>query len=229
MLKPHQGEIGMANAALYFLQDVWLERPHKHQVQFVLQGLTAVIPSTGITCLVGPSGSGKSTLLRLLNRLEDPTRGTVLFRGKELASWNVLDLRRRVSLVGQSPIMLPGTVHDNLEAGLRLRGQKLQDPIRWLDAFGLGADLLGKDARELSGGEKQRVSLVRALITEPEVLLLDEVTASLDPGSTCLVETRLAQMDCPIIWVSHDMAQVRRVAHHVLPFESGRVRELVRL
>ncbi len=213
---------------LFLCEDLWVKRTEAGGRQMVVfSGLSLSVPAEGITCLIGPSGSGKSTLLRLLNRLEDPARGRILFRGEDLRTLDPLQLRRRVALVGQSPVMLPGTVRENLEAGLRLRGRTLSEPERWLERAGLPAVYLEKDARELSGGEKQRVSLLRSLVTGPEVLLLDEVTASLDQESTGLVERLIREMNLPTIWVSHDPAQVGRVADRVFRLEGSRVREEV--
>lgn len=219
----------MANIApLFALTDIRMGRtdPNGKQQQ-VLQGVSVTIHGEGITCLVGPSGSGKSTILRLLNRLEEPTGGSIAFQGKDLREYDPLELRRRVGLILQTPVMLPGTVRANLEAGLRIRGRNLADPEEWLNRVGLSPALLDRDARDLSGGEKQRVSLARTLITEPEVLLLDEVTASLDQESAAGVEQLILGLNLPAVWVSHDPAQVARVANHVLRLEAGKLAEEV--
>jgi len=212
---------------LFDVHDVWLDyRRENGQRQTVLQGATVTIHGGAITCLVGSSGSGKSSLLRLLNRLEEPGRGQIDFCGRALPDLDPLDLRRRVALVPQTPTMLPGTVLDNLEAGARLRGRRLEDPGAWLGRVGLTGDFVTKQARDLSGGEKQRVALIRTLATQPEVLLLDEVTSSLDPDSEALVEQLLVSLNLPVVWVSHDADQVRRVAAHVLRLENGQIREV---
>ncbi|HLO04774.1 MAG TPA: ATP-binding cassette domain-containing protein [Symbiobacteriaceae bacterium] len=213
----------------------------------ILADLTGAIPESGITCLVGPSGAGKSTLLRLLNRLEEPTRGSLQYRGQDLRSLPPTELRRRVALVLQSPVMLPGTVQENLEAGLALRAQAamrpgfslklaalkspqtiglLDDPGAHLERVGLPSSYLAKDAAALSGGERQRLALARTLATEPEVLLLDEVTASLDPESTRLIEAVVRGWGRPIIMISHSPEQVERMADRVLRLEAGRLREV---
>ncbi|MDB4896361.1 MAG: phosphate transporter ATP-binding protein [Firmicutes bacterium] len=219
----------MPGNELFQLTDVWLERPREDgTMQPVLRGLSLAIPGDGITCLIGPSGSGKSTILRLLNRLDDPTRGQIAFRGQELRSLDPMRVRRQVAMVLQTPVMLPGTVRDNLEAGLRIHGQSLSDPGAWLERVELSPDMLNKKARDLSGGEKQRVALARSLATQPEVLLLDEVTASLDAASGAAVEQLVLNLKLPAIWVSHNMEQVRRVAAHVFRLEAGRIQEEVR-
>ncbi len=213
----------MTATDLFSCTNLWVERSG----QAILQGLSVTIPAEGITCLVGASGSGKSTLLRLLNRLDDPTRGSIAYRGQELSTLDPLDLRRRVALVLQTPVMLPGTVRENLEAGHVIRGRRLADPGAWLERVGLSPALLEKTAKDLSGGEKQRVSLARSLSVEPEALLLDEVTASLDQESAHVIERLIVDLGLPAVWISHDPAQVSRVAARVLHMEAGRLREEV--
>ncbi|HEX5614015.1 MAG TPA: phosphate ABC transporter ATP-binding protein [Acidimicrobiia bacterium] len=189
-----------------------------------LRGVDAVVPDRGITALVGPSGSGKSTMLRCCNRLEVPDEGSVRFRGAEVATTDVLALRRRVGMVFQRPTPFPGTGLDNL---------RVADPTMTSDAgeqvlarVGLAADFLARDAMSLSGGEAQRLCLARSLTAQPEVLLMDEVTSSLDASSRNALED-LARMLCddgvPLLWVTHDFAQVTRVATTVLVVIDGRV------
>jgi putative ABC transport system ATP-binding protein len=143
--------------------------------------VTLAIPS-GSTALVGPSGSGKSTLLRLLNRLADPDEGAVRFHGTDVRELDPLELRRRVGLVPQLPAPVPGSVADNVCFGPRLEGREV-DPLRPVQLAGLDESFLERDASRLSVGEQQRVMLARALALEPEVLLLDEPTASLDAAN----------------------------------------------
>jgi putative ABC transport system ATP-binding protein len=212
--------------ALFSFRDVYVERSDQNgQVRAVLRGVTIEVPAAGISCIVGPSGSGKTTLLRLLNRLEEPTRGTIALRGVPLDALDPMAVRRRVGMVLQTPVMLPGTVRDNLEAGLRLQGRTAPDPGGWLERVGLSRQMLERDARSLSGGEKQRVSLLRTLMTEPEALLLDEVTASLDESSAAMIEALIVDSGLPALWVSHDTDQVRRVASRVYRLEGGSLKE----
>lgn len=237
---------------LFTLDHLSLERPGPDgQPTPVLNDLTGRVPAGGITCLVGPSGAGKSTLLRLLNRLEEPTRGSIAYRGQDLRNLSPIELRRRVALVLQTPVMLPGTVHENLEAGLALRGTQgreegapppkkgrwafakgpaktgwLADPAAHLERVGLPAHYLSHEASALSGGERQRLALARTLVTEPEVLLLDEVTASLDPESTRMIEAVVRGWGRPIIMISHSPEQVERIADRVLRLEGGRLLEV---
>jgi putative ABC transport system ATP-binding protein len=188
----------------------------------VLQGVTLSIP-TGSTALVGPSGSGKSTLLRLLNRLADPDAGSVRFRGTDVRELDPLDLRRRVGLVPQLPAPVPGTVADNVCFGPRLHDVDI-DPEPPVRLAGLDASFLDRDASRLSVGEQQRVMLARALALEPDVLLLDEPTASLDAKATEAVETALRQLEgVSLVLVTHDRAQAERLAERTIELEAGRV------
>lgn len=213
---------------LFELHDVWKEQPAPGgKVREILRGVTAAIPGDGITCIVGASGTGKSTLLRLLNRLADPTRGQISFRGRPLTEYDPLELRRQAGMVVQLPVMLPGTVHDNLAAGLLIRGARLDEPEAWLRRVGLDPSLLERKAGDLSGGERQRVALARTLVTRPQALLLDEVTASLDAEAAAGVERLILELGLPAVWISHDPAQVRRVARHVLRLENGLLRQEV--
>ena len=179
----------------------------------------------GATAILGPSGSGKSTLLRLLNRLADPDKGTVRYRGEDVRSYDVLELRRRACLVPQLPAPLPGTVADNVGYGPRLRGREV-DPKRPLELAGLGPALLDRDASRLSVGEQQRVMLARALALEPEVLLLDEPTAALDEVAREAVERTLSGLreraGLSMIVVTHDRGQAERLATRVVQVRDGR-------
>jgi len=143
-----------------------------------------------VLAMVGPSGAGKSTLLRMLNFLEPPSRGAIEFEGMEFAAGAVmpLEIRRRVTTVFQRPMLLDRSVSDNVAFGLGLRGQGDADQAvqQAIEQVGLG-DLARQRARTLSGGEAQRVALARAMVLRPDVLLLDEPTANLDPYNIGLI------------------------------------------
>lgn len=182
------------------------------------------VPAAGVTVLVGPSGAGKSSLLRLCNRLEVPDSGVVRFRGGDVASLDPLGLRRRVGMVFQRPTPFAGTVGDNLRVA---RSDLTRDAaIAVLTRVGLDAAFLDHPAGELSGGEGQRMCLARTLVTEPEVLLMDEPTSSLDPQSRLALEElsrTLVTDGVPILWVTHDFAQMRRLADQVLVMVEGSI------
>ena len=189
-----------------------------------LDDVSGRLPATGVTVIVGPSGSGKSTLLRLCNRLEMPESGRVRFRGDDVAGLDPLHLRRRVGMVFQRPTPFAGTVRENLavaEPGISDRAATLA-----LERVGLAPAFLDRDARELSGGEAQRVCLARTLVTRPEVVLMDEVTSSVDPAATRGLEelaSALAATGVPILWVTHDLEQMRRLADHVVCVIEGKI------
>ena len=181
------------------------------------------IPS-GSTALLGPSGSGKSTLLRLLNRLADPDEGVVRFHGTDVRELDPLELRRRVGLVPQLPAPVPGSVADNVRFGPSLEGLEV-DPEPPVRLAGLDASFLERDASRLSVGEQQRVTLARALALEPEVLLLDEPTASLDAAATAAVEDALTNLrDVSYVLVTHNAHQADRLTERTVLLEHGSVR-----
>jgi putative ABC transport system ATP-binding protein len=177
----------------------------------------------GPVVVVGPSGSGKSSLLRLLNRLDVPASGTVRIDGVDLATMDPTVLRRRVAMVFQRPVPLPGTVADNL----RVAAPELTDDAvaEALTRVGLDPALADRDARELSGGEAQRMGLARSLATEPEVVLFDEPTSSLDHESAARIEElaiALCDQGIGVIWVTHDRAQRDRLGRTVIDLEQLR-------
>jgi len=178
--------------------------------------------------IVGPSGSGKTSLLRLLNRLDEPTNGTVYLQGVDYRQIAPRDLRRRVGMVMQRPYLFPGSVADNLQFGPRQRGEILSDERveQLLAGVGLAGYRL-RDVANLSGGEAQRVSFARSLANGPEVLLLDEPTSALDEDSKREVETIVQQVGrepgIPCVLVTHDAAQAVRLAQRALVLEGGRI------
>ncbi len=202
---------------MFRLEAVEVVRGGRH----VLGPLDLELPADGPVVIVGPSGSGKSSLLRLLNRLDAPAAGVVRLGGVDLATMDPPTLRRRVAMVFQRPIALPGTVADNL----RVADPHLDDAAvaAALGRVRLDPALAGRDARDLSGGEAQRMALARALATNPEVVLFDEPTASLDPDNVANIEDLargLAADDIGVVWVTHDTAQRDRLARHVVELGS---------
>ena len=205
---------------------------HSYTGRPVLQLDRLGIAAGELLGLVGPTGAGKSTLLRLLAGLEKPTTGQILFGGHRLDAGHLpLDVQRRLTLVFQRPLLLAGTVRANIEYGLRLRrlGRR---PARVQDAlnrFGL-APLADRSPRTLSGGEAQLVARARALVFDPEVLLLDEPTAHLDPARVALVEEAVADFrrrrGATVVWATHNLFQARRVTDRVALLLDGRLVEV---
>jgi putative ABC transport system ATP-binding protein len=190
----------------------------------LLSTVTCEIDSGACTALVGPSGAGKSTLLRLLNRLHEPSSGTVRFHGRPLPELDVLALRRQVGLVGQQPVLLTDTVLGDLRVGRPDLDEKQAADL--LDRVALSADMLTRPTAGLSGGEAQRVCLARALAIEPQVLLLDEPTSALDAVSAQAVEQVIRDLVADrmaVVLVSHNTPQAQRIADHVLVLRNGQL------
>jgi putative ABC transport system ATP-binding protein len=206
---------------LFELREVGLSRGGRA----VLDSVSAGIPE-GATAIVGPSGSGKSTLLRLLDRLADPDRGAISYRGQPLSAYDPLALRREVALVPQLPALLDGTVESNLRYAADLAGASLELE-RSLRLAGLRPEFAGRDVAKLSVGEQQRAMLARALAQQPDVLLLDEPTSALDQVARDAIETALAELrrelEISIVLVTHDPEQARRLGEWVVRIEAGRV------
>jgi ABC-type methionine transport system ATPase subunit len=193
------------------------------------------IPAGEVVAVVGPSGAGKTSLIRLLNRLDDPGRGTVAYHGAPIQSIRVRELRRRVAFAFQSPVMFRGTVTDNLTLArdlapdLGAAPSDLPAPEDALRLADLDPALGSRDAATLSGGERQRVSLARALMTGPEALLLDEPTSALDPEVAArlmtTVGTLATTMHLTVVMVSHRLEEAKATSTHTIFMEAGRIIE----
>jgi len=199
-----------------------------YEGRMLLDSVDLRLEAGRITTLGGPSGSGKTTLLRILGLLADPDQGQLLLDGTDLRTLPPREARRRIALVPQAPAMFPGTVLDNVRTGPRLAGEELaQAAARELILrAGLAPEFLGQDARALSGGEKLRVAVARALALRPEVWLLDEPTAALDPerADTLLGLLReLAADGAPILVVTHDARALQQLDGTRLDLSGGRL------
>lgn len=194
--------------------------------RLALDQVSASVLAGQITAVAGPSGAGKTTLLRLCNRLEVPTEGRVTYHGNDVATLNPLTLRREVGMVFQRPVMLPGTVRDNLlVAAPNADMTTLQEALR---RVALDVNLLDRPGTELSGGEAQRACLARTLVTQPTTLLLDEPTSALDAAPRQAFEDLcldlVAREGMTILWVTHDLDQLLRVGEQALVLDAGRLR-----
>jgi molybdopterin-binding protein len=190
-----------------------------------------------VLALIGPNGAGKSTLLRTLGLLEPPTSGEVRFRG-EPVPWGtraLLTMRRRCACVFQEALLCDTSVEANAALGLRLRGRPTAEVASrvavWLQRLGV-AHLAERRVRTLSGGEAQRVSLARALAIQPEVLLLDEPFAALDPPTRAdllsLLQELLEEARCTTIFVTHDREEALRLGDRIAVMIDGRIRQIGR-
>lgn len=185
--------------------------------------------------VVGPTGSGKTLLLRSLALLDPVDAGQILWRGEPISSSNVPSFRSRVIYLHQRTALLPGSVEANLRHPftLRVRRDKSFDRDRTVSLLaetGRNAEFLSRSDRDLSGGERQIVAIVRALQLDPAVLLLDEPTTALDPETTGTIEAlvrrwRSASAERSAVWVSHDADQIRRVTRRAFLLPAGRWQE----
>lgn len=194
----------------------------------LVDGVSAAIRDGEVLAVIGPSGAGKSSFLRLLNRLDEPTGGTVLFKGEDYRQIDPRVLRRRIGMVLQTPFLFPGTVAANLSFGPAQRGETLS--AERVAALLAQVELPGaaeRDVSTLSGGEAQRVSLARTLATGPEVLLLDEPTSALDEDTARAIEQLLLAVNraegTTCVLVTHNRAQAERLAPRALYLEAGRL------
>jgi len=194
----------------------------------ILGSLDIKVNKGELVTIMGASGSGKTTLLRLINRLSEIDSGTILLNGNDIRSHVPMELRRKIGMVFQVPVTFNGTVRDNLAFGINLWGGNTGIKTLSRDA-GIPEDLLDADAGQLSIGEKQRVCIARALANQPEVLLLDEPTSSLDSASAQKIEKLLMDLqkerDLTIIWVTHEKEQVERIGGRRLILREGRLED----
>ncbi|GEA94517.1 phosphate ABC transporter (ATP-binding protein) [Weissella viridescens] len=203
-----------------------------------LHGINLDYDQYGITALIGPSGSGKSTYLRALNRMHDlqdnvTVNGTFMFKGHDIYApdTDTVALRKDIGMVFQQPNPFPFSIYDNVAFGLRISGEnnkavideKVETSLKQAAVWDEVKDTLHKSALSLSGGQQQRVSIARALATAPEILLLDEPTAALDPVSSHKVENTLMTLrdQYTMIIVTHSMSQASRISDRTAFFMSG--------
>jgi tungstate transport system ATP-binding protein len=195
----------------------------------LIDGISLAIEAGPRTIILGPNGAGKSLLLRLCHGLIPPSTGRITWRGPGAAVEE--SVRQRQAMVFQRPVLLRRSAGANVDYALGLRG--LARAIRRnrvaeaLDRVGLAA-LAGRPARILSGGEQQRLALARAWALRPEILFLDEPTASLDPAATRTVEQIIDAFHAAgtkIVMTTHDLGQARRLADEVVFLHQGRIAE----
>jgi len=190
----------------------------------ILTNINLSVDKGEVFTLIGPTGAGKTTLLRLIDLIDVPTSGKIYFDGVDTAesARMRLEMRRRMAFVLQKPVVFNMSVYDNIAYGLKWRGvgkSRLREKVNSvLDVVGLSADK-NRNARILSGGEAQRVAIGRAIAIEPEVLLLDEPTANLDPISASrieeLIESIIRRYATTIVMATHDMSQGQRLADRI--------------
>lgn len=211
---------------------IGIRKKYEHEV---LRVGSLAIKKGGIYGIIGPSGAGKSTLLRIINLLTPPDSGSILFHGKPV-SYNGaarLAIQRKMSLVFQKTLLFRDSVWNNVAYGLRARGLALPEIEKRVNALleqvGM-TDLAARRADTLSGGEAQRVAIARAVAFEPELLLLDEPTANLDPGNIEMIEDMVIKMNnlrsITVVMVTHNIFQAHRIAKEVIFIHQGDIIEM---
>ncbi|MCM3585238.1 phosphate ABC transporter ATP-binding protein [Mesobacillus maritimus] len=210
---------------------------HFHQVQYsvenlhILKNVTGSFPEGRITTLVGPSGAGKSTLLKLCNGLLSADSGDIFIQDKNINEYEPVELRRKVGIALQSAPMVRGTIFQNLSLPMSLQGKTLSEAeaADLLEDVGLKKELLHRNTQDLSGGQRQKVSIARTLVNRPPILLLDEITSSLDRTSTQDIEELIVKINrkygTTMIWITHNLKQAIDVGDYTWVMMEGEVVE----
>jgi putative ABC transport system ATP-binding protein len=179
--------------------------------------------------VMGPSGSGKSSLFRLLNLLMSPTKGQIFYKSKNIQDYPATELRRRVSYILQKPYLFGNTVQENLLYPYQLLKQKpnFDEISSYLTKVNLPTTILEKNNNALSGGEQQRIALIRSLLIKPEIILLDEVTAALDEENTLLIEKLIINEqennNITLLFITHNKLQAQRLAPKIMYLNNGSI------
>jgi putative ABC transport system ATP-binding protein len=181
--------------------------------------------------VVGPSGSGKSTFLKLCSHLISPTKGNITFNGLDFSTYNPVELRKKIVYCFQIPYLFGETVIENIKFPFSIRNTPFdQDRVYELfSMFKMPSEFINKNVKNLSGGEKQRIALIRSLIFKPEILLLDEVTSALDIDNAKMVENIIFSLNkegITVLWITHNPEQSRKYANRILSIEAGKIKSL---
>lgn len=205
------------------LKNVGLSRPDKK----ILDDINLTIEKGTHLTITGPSGSGKSSLLRILSGLVSHNQGTLLFQGQDVLKLDPIPYRRQVSYCFQQPVLFGQSVRDNMVFPFEIRELAFEQDkvLKALSRLNLGPEFLEKPIKDLSGGEKQRVALVRNLLFEPQVLLLDEVSSGLDEKTKSLLRAFLKELNqegVTLVEVTHDASELEQ-AKNLIRIVEGRL------
>jgi tungstate transport system ATP-binding protein len=186
----------------------------------ILKEVNLKVNSGDIMAILGPSGAGKTTMLRLINLLDRPNAGSIHINGKDVTSNGGLDVRRSMAMVMQKPVVFSMSVYKNIAFGLEIRHERKDEIDKRINDVLCLLDMCGRErqhARELSGGEAQRVAFARAYVLKPRLLLLDEPTASLDPSNVAIIEGAIKDINkkygTTVIIITHNLYQAKRLSN----------------
>jgi len=179
--------------------------------------------------IMGPSGSGKSSLFRLLNLLISPTDGQILYHNKNIQEYVPTELRRSIGYILQKPYLFGTTVEENLLYPYKLLGKRpdYNELGSYLNKVQLPKNIIEKKNTALSGGEQQRIALIRSLLMKPQIILLDEVTAALDETNTLLLEKLIIEEQtlhqATLLFITHNLEQAKRLAQKIMYIKAGHI------
>lgn len=200
----------------------------------ILRGVSFDVKKGDCISIVGQSGSGKSTLLKACADLIPISSGNMYFNNKCYTSYNPIELRKLISYCVQIPYLFGKTVYDNLEFPFKIRNEVVdKNRLReLLNKFNLNEDYLEKDINSLSGGEKQRIALIRNLVYTPKILLLDEATASLDKENANIVQDYVKELNTQgmtVLWITHSEEQSKSIFNKRMVISEGKVSKMEEL
>ncbi len=196
----------------------------------ILTNINFSVKEGQIVTITGPSGGGKSTLLKLIGLLNSPTSGTIQYQGKNIFEYEPTEYRKEVSYFFQNAILFDDTVRDNLAFPAKIRGDEFDEgrAIEGLKIVQLPSTYLDKPIQDLSGGEKQRVALIRNLMYPPKVLLMDEVTSSLDKENRAIVVSYIRRLNkekkTTVLWITHNQDEID-ASSEIITINNGKLEE----
>lgn len=220
--------IGAEVICVVFLLDL-VDVRLNFQGKTILDGISFDVQRGDFVGVLGSSGSGKTSLFRMINLLQSPTQGNIFYLGKDTLLYPPTELRKRIGYVFQKPYLFGSTIADNLMYPYQLLKQEpnLEEITGYLAKANLPKEIMTKKINELSGGEQQRIALIRSLLIKPNILLLDEFTASLDEENTRIVEELILsehkEQKLTVLFISHNIAQAKRLAQKIIYLDKGKL------
>lgn len=201
------------------------------KTKYILKNISLEINKGDFVSIVGPSGSGKSTLLKLCSTLISPQMGDIFFEKKNFKEYDPINLRKKICYCFQIPYLFGNTVLDNLKFPYIVHNEDFDNKRinELFNSFHMDNSFINKEVNNLSGGEKQRIALIRSLIFRPDILLLDEITSALDKDNALIVEDVINKANkngLTIIWVTHSEEQSKKYANKLITIENGTLKSM---